>query len=153
MDPITPSLAIPISNFQQQIQHNMRDLAKNNTSLAYDPKAEEFKKFCRHVYGDNEYAEIVTEEKMYLFLLYQSHRTKRKQGGRRTVTGFDAMDYDQLMSNPQNLNIALGGARIGHEAVTQYYSAVLKVLEGQPFNRLTKSEARSSRVVQLLTMV
>lgn len=148
-----PTLPIPISNYQQQIRNNMKELERDNTSLAYDPKAAEFKKFCRHVYGDNDYSEVVTEEKMYLFLLYQAHRGQRKTGGRRTTTGFNPADYDQVMSDPQNLDISLSGDRIGFEAVTQYYSAVLKVLADQPFNRLTKAEARSSRVVQLLNMV
>ncbi len=148
-----PSAPIPVSIFQQQIRSNMKELSKDNTRLAYDSKAEEFKKFCRHVYGDNDYSEVVTEEKMYLFLLYQSHRGPRKRGGRKPMVGFDPNDYDRVMASPQNLGISVGGERIGFEAVTQYYSAVLKVLDDQSFNRLTKAEVRSSRVVQLLTMV
>ena len=155
---LNPSI-FPMSVYQQSILNTMDSLSRDNTKLAYDPKAEEFKKFCHHIYGmeGQEYCEVVTEEKMYMFLLYQAHRDKRKRGktsaNRDNQHGFNSSDYDSVMGNLSSFDLNRPGQMIGFQALIQYYSAVLKLLDSQTFNRLTREQARSARVKQLLSMV
>ena len=59
----------------------------DNTKLAYDKKELLFVNFCNQMYKDStnygEYPSLVTEEKMFGFLYYQSRRAKTKTGKKK----------------------------------------------------------------------
>ena len=57
----------------------------DNTDIAYHPKIAMFKDFCNVMYKEDnlspgEYSTLVTEEKMFGFLYYQSRRPQKKRG-------------------------------------------------------------------------
>ena len=51
---------------------------KENTAKAYDPKLQEFKDFCDHVYKDVDVEKryIVNHDRLYKFLFYHIFRNK-----------------------------------------------------------------------------
>jgi hypothetical protein len=59
------------------------DITPHNTKLADGPKMKEFKAFCKALYAPLAFLEAVDEEKLFIFLLYQSFRPKQKQKKRR----------------------------------------------------------------------
>lgn len=141
-----------ISAIEDAVNAQMTELSKDNTQKAYGNKGKEFLQFCRELYArEGDMATMVSEEKLYLFLYYQAHRKKRKQGARVAAT-FNLADYQQVMGQPTD-SITLASDVVGYDCVNQYYSAVLKVLESQErYNHLRKVDIRSSRVVRLLTL-
>ena len=69
--------------YHAQSQRVLRDSSLDqvvNTNRAYDPKMLEFKQFCSSLYGDDPSAQIVDEEKAFVFLFYQAYREKKSTG-------------------------------------------------------------------------
>ena len=65
--------------FHAQSQQVIRESKSNkvgNTNRAYDPKMLEFRQFCVSLYGNDYLAQIVTEERNFVFLFYQAYREK-----------------------------------------------------------------------------
>ena len=106
-----------------------------NTSLAYDPKEEEWRQYCRHVYPHNRTAEILNKDRVYRFLFYQCFREMKKRGGRRGggrwAQVFDTESYDSLMrsvdTGADQLATPCPRKGLAHQAIAQY-KAVLKNL-------------------------
>ena len=75
----------------------------DNTALAYDPKEEEWRQFCAHVYKNDSTAIILNGDRVYRFLFYQCFRELKKRGGKkgggRWSVVFDTTDYDQLIKS------------------------------------------------------
>ena len=55
-----------------------RDYVKDNTRRAYDSKQIEFREYCEYVHGKEDHPLTITEIKVYGFMLYQCHRTKKR---------------------------------------------------------------------------
>jgi hypothetical protein len=81
------------------VHHQSKGNRPENTSDAYDPKVREFKGYCDALYPHHgaEIRHLVTPDKVYNFLFYQSHREKRKPGrlkkgqvpeGKFSMTGY-----------------------------------------------------------------
>ena len=76
---------------------------KENTTKAYDPKAQEYYSFCNYRYSSvfegTRYT--VTTDKVLEFLFYQAMRPKYNRGGkkRRDNHGFDKDDYEAVVTS------------------------------------------------------
>jgi hypothetical protein len=64
------------------VHHQSKGNRPENTSDAYDPKVKEFKGYCDALYPNHgpDIRHLVTPDKVYNFLFYQSHREKQKPG-------------------------------------------------------------------------
>jgi hypothetical protein len=126
---------------QQQMQ-NRRD----NTSIAYDPKVLEFKRYCDCQYPhEPEFVRhLVSPDKVYNFMFYQAHRDKRKPGRQKRdapVSEFGAFsnhDYDSVIGRyvgkpcsewvqPKN--------PLGYQQVNTYKSSLIELHKEQVANR------------------
>ena len=66
------------------INNQTKKAGQDNTALAYDSKVIEFKQCCHSVFSSQgALAEIVTEDKAFGFILYNSYREKIKSKGRK----------------------------------------------------------------------
>ena len=74
----------------------------DNTAIAMDPKKEEWMHFCDAMYPSDLYRHLVTHEKAYTFLCYQSFRELKKRGGNKAhLQGsifFNHDDYKAVMA-------------------------------------------------------
>ena len=153
--------------YHAQSQRVLRDSSLDqvvNTNRAYDPKMLEFKQFCSSLYGDDPSAQIVDEEKAFVFLFYQAYREKKSTGKRlscsdRNTMRFDRKDYDQVMRSVAD-NGAEEDCRIGNvlgfDMVNQYRCAIKKVLRhqrDQGLNKLKKDDIDSERIDRLMENV
>jgi hypothetical protein len=70
------------SDLTRAVHHETRKTRPDNTSIAYDPKVEEFRGYCDSLYNHlgAEVRYQVTPDKVYNFIFYQSHREKKKPG-------------------------------------------------------------------------
>ena len=68
--------------------------AKQNTRFAYNPKSSEFRQFCDYKYKNlpKEKRYHIDNEKVYMFMWYQSFREKKPQGGKKRKYGEETMD-------------------------------------------------------------
>jgi hypothetical protein len=90
-----------------------------NTKKAYGVKVKEFLAFCEEIFTSNDPAlpsTIVTEEKLFAFLFYQSRRPVRKQGKKRQSV-FDKKDYSKYRQDPS----LIATKPVGHSCISQYY--------------------------------
>lgn len=95
----------------QQSMQEMKLLTRPaNTQKAYDPKALEYWQFCDFHYLTEEAAlcYILTTEKVYAFMWYQSLReTKQGKKARKEADGvmvhFNAMEYEEVMTREKML--------------------------------------------------
>lgn len=81
-----------IAAMEQSVLNTTRDTRPANTTLAYEGKQAEFVEFCRYLFPSQSPAlqELVTDDKLYMFLWYQSLRGKRKPGKKRRSNGNEA---------------------------------------------------------------
>ena len=84
-----------------------------NTKKAYEPKLKEFIAFCDEKFRGSSFPRQVTEEKVFAFMYFQSHRKKKRGGKKRpkcelendgengtnaTSSGtFDVAEFDKIM--------------------------------------------------------
>jgi hypothetical protein len=112
---------------------------------------------------------VVNEEKLFLFLFYQSYRSKKKSGGgkrqsdgTRLAQEFDPADYDKVWSEFGTPQLAEGATApdpenpLGFSMVNQYKAAVRKLYDEQRImcaNSLLWEQVCTPRVHELMTMV
>ena len=83
---------------QQWVSSMLRLTSKPNTKAAYDPKGSEFLEFCSALYSNQH----IDFEKIYRFLFYVSHRSKRRRGRKKagsagqSASRFDEAEYHQV---------------------------------------------------------
>ena len=85
-----------------------RDYVKDNTRRAYDSKQIEFREYCEYVHGKDDHPLTITEIKVYGFMLYQCHRTKKRGKGVKWINGtprFRPDDYDNVMKSINSGNV------------------------------------------------
>ena len=140
----------------QQVLQDDHDGTPENTTRAYKPKANKWVAYCDHTCGadHNILAHVskylVTEEKFFGFLFYQSRRSKRPAG--KQVL-FCTIEYNDVMANAEAIATE---PRIGWSAMNQYRCSILKIYQGQldnNANNLTKQHLLSNRVMKLLNNV
>jgi hypothetical protein len=114
---------------------------KKNTFLAYNRKAEEFKAFCNKLYSNDAYPTLVTEEKVFGFLYYQSHRTPKTRGrSTETREAFDYAEYERIMADHSLGPVSQAQALfVGYDVINQYLCAILKLWKSQVFMLLNRS--------------
>jgi hypothetical protein len=104
-----PALGLPSVETTQQplcLQEAVFAMAADdrpaNTAKAMDPKKEEWMQFCDYRYPRDPYRHVVTAEKAYDFMVYQSFRELKKPGGDRALLAqlqfFDVDAYNNVMS-------------------------------------------------------
>ena len=126
-------------SYHQKSQRVLRDSALDkvaNTNRAYEPKMNEFKQFCANVYGNDDYAQTVTEDKSFAVSFYHGYRNKISKSS-LSCTGdefvrFDRNEYDKvvLTANQDGDNDNIGNI-IGLDMVNQYWCAVKIILRHQ----------------------
>jgi Centromere DNA-binding protein complex CBF3 subunit, domain 2 len=103
---LSPAAASQPVNLQQCVLAMAEDDRPENTAKAMDPKKEEWMQFCDYVYSRDPYRHVVTAEKAYNFMVYQSFRELKKPGGDRAALSqlifFDRQAYDKVMSQFQS---------------------------------------------------
>ena len=74
-----------IGAMQQTVFNIDQETRPVNTMLAYEGKQAKFVEFCRYIFPSESPAlqELVTADKLYMFLWYQSLRGKRKPGKKK----------------------------------------------------------------------
>ena len=127
----------------RMIQEQRTKDKRKNTSLAYDPKGNEFLSFCRQKYPAQPFPELVTEEKLFIFLYYQSYRGARKRGRRKGTRASNeeneaeaeeifSLEHFEYIINQNGEQITQAESSfVGYDTVNQYYSAILKIWEFQ----------------------
>ena len=81
------------------ISNQTKKQGQDNTALAYNSKMIEFKQYCHSVYAsEGALAEVITAEKAFGFILYNSFRQKikpneRKKRGDDSVVRFSQVEY------------------------------------------------------------
>ena len=114
----------------RQVLQDDHDGTPANTARAYDPKAKEWVNYCDHTYHANgsEVAHtskyLVTEEKFFGFLFYQSRRPKRSPG--KPVI-FNGEEYNEYISDPS----LIAKNPVGWSCINQYRSAVMLIFQNQ----------------------
>jgi hypothetical protein len=53
---------------------------RKNTALAFDPKEQEYREFCDHVYPHDSYRYTINSDKCYKFMFYTAFRDKKATG-------------------------------------------------------------------------
>jgi hypothetical protein len=73
--------SVAIDNASHLIAQTNLQNRRENTAKAYDPKKKEFLDFCDHrfAYLPLTNRHVVNEEKLFLFLFYQSYRSKKRE--------------------------------------------------------------------------
>ena len=90
------------SKDKSPINEIARDYIKDNNRRAYDSKQIEFIEYCKHVYAKHDDWETITDTKVYGFILYQCHRTTKKDQGEKWKGGtprFRSHDYDKVLES------------------------------------------------------
>lgn len=145
-----------------------------NTTAAYVPKKAEFRGFCEAVWSGTPYPFLVTEEKMFGFLYYNSYRShydkkKRKRDGAILYSGFEKDDYLKVMAirtshesdgtpmeDVETAARSSNGKMIGISAFKQYEAAVLEIHQHQVdhnSSNVTREQLKSRRVKELKSLV
>lgn len=145
----------PYAAHSQRLLEEVAQTRPANTLTAYEPKAKEFIDFCNEKYADRgaPYAELVSEEKVFAYLLYQAHRKKGK-GGKGRNRKFDAVDFELVLRDFENGKVF--NDVVGYDVLNQSLSSILKLWKYQSdmgANSLRKDEIRSTRVNELLNHV
>jgi hypothetical protein len=129
-------------------QTNMQN-RKKNTALAYDPKCEEFYRFCD--YHSKHHPEAlrytVNANRLFAFLTYHAFREQRQRGGKKGRKNeddenrnaeFDPQEYDRIIATYGALDLTNADVTIpdpanpiGADAMNTYKSAVRKIWESQ----------------------
>ena len=142
---------------QQWIDRMIQAIAKPNTKLAYEPKQTEFLEFCDEMYGTEQVPRHVKFEKVYKFLFYVSHRSKRKRGkktGERNGNAyFNVAEFDEVWNfrrgtttlsrsepvenAPHRLFEELPTDAPGWNVFLQYRAAIKKLHDNNLKNKLT----------------
>jgi hypothetical protein len=129
------------------VHHQSKGNRPENTSDAYDPKVKEFKGYCDALYPNHgpDIRHLVTPDKVYNFLFYQSHREKRKPGrlkrgevpegifsltGYRTVVGRYAGKSSEEWVAPSN--------PVQIQQVNTYKSSLMGLHKEQVANKANK---------------
>ena len=113
-----------------------------NTKLAYEPKINEFKSFCRFAFGSHGAQDlyVITNEKVRYFMFYQCFRNKRQQGKTRSAaeeedSRFDPADFTAVITKYGSIsdrsNIPDPENPLGFDQVNTYKAALLKLFERQ----------------------
>ena len=95
---------------QQTVFNIDQETRPVNTMLAYEGKQAEFVEFCRYIFPSESPAlvqELVTADKLYMFLWYQSLRGKHKPGKKkRHSNGNEAQQQGEEHScfDPEDYN-------------------------------------------------
>ena len=66
---------------EAKINANAKELCKENTRRAYEPKQKEFLEYCRHKFRNDDNSDLITFEKVFGFMIYQCYRTKKDKNG------------------------------------------------------------------------
>ena len=71
-----------------------------NTLLAIDTKILEYFQFCEYAFPHQRYREVLSYEKVYRFMFYQSFRPQKKKGGTKKLLEdgcrFDKEVYERV---------------------------------------------------------
>ena len=84
------------------INNQTQKAGQDNTALAYGSKIIEFKQYCHSVFSSlGVYAELVTEDKAFGFVLYNAYREKiqskgRKKRGDNSIVRFSRENYNAV---------------------------------------------------------
>jgi len=122
-----------LKNAVQEIGDKARP---TNSQKAMDPKKEEWMQYCDCIFPSDPYRYIVSAEKCYKFMCYQSFRETKKRGGEKLLLNqckyFDYDNYKAVMSEFQSEDGAVSKYPspknpIGY-SVFQSYKAALKQL-------------------------
>ena len=83
---------------EAKINANAKELCKENTRRAYDPKQIEFLEYCRHIFSHEDNCDFITVENVFGFMIYQCYRTK-KDKGKYWVSGsrFRLDEYNEVI--------------------------------------------------------
>ena len=149
----------------RQVQQDDNNGIPFNTQLAFGQKGEEFLEYCTSIFSCCGYStQIVTEEKVFGFLFYQSYRMQRKRGCKKRQVQTKNFNVDNYHTVMAKYNSNKGAAcepmletdPVGYDTVNQYYCSILKILQhqrSQNANNLTKEHLCTDRVAQLLCVV
>jgi hypothetical protein len=72
-----------------------------NTAKCHSPKIHEYFEYCDAIYPDDPYKYILTSEKVFWFMFYQSFRDLKPRGGkkRQMKRNFDIEGYNAVLAN------------------------------------------------------
>jgi hypothetical protein len=91
-----------MGNLRATVDVYMNNLRKDNTQKAYEPKVNEYKDYCDHVFWFNDATVryTVTSETLYRFMFYHVFRDKKPSLGKKRgeLSSFDRADYDRVVS-------------------------------------------------------
>ena len=151
------------------VKHDAREQEKfTNTKRCYDPKKLEFLQFCKSVFSDEENPELVTEQKVFIFLFYQAYRSKKKKKRKtstsQSVLHFSRALFDTVMTkyNISDDPIILTDADmdvgnvVGFDMVNQYLCAIRHISTDQcddGINTITNIDINSTRVKRLMNNI
>ena len=139
---------------RETILHMHHDQKAENTKKAYSGKEKEWTAFCDHVYGsiDRPQRYVVNSESSYTFIIYQSFRSQRRRGGKRSGTdgdsnGFSPQDYERVMSSFSGMsNVATDFRRVPEpenplqrQAISQYKAVLRQLWMGQVARKETNT--------------
>lgn len=91
---------------EQAVQAVRRVYRVESANVLYDSKTQEYFNFCDYVYPNQPYGKVLTADKVYKFMFYQSFREQKQRGGPRgTVESrnrFDDVAYDRILLQYQS---------------------------------------------------
>ena len=152
----------------------MNNLQKDNTKKAYEPKVNEYKDYCDHVFWfhDVMVRYTVTSESLYRFLFYHVFRDKKQSLGKKrgALSAFDRVDYERVVSRYTSVLCSVESNLsdsvptdipdpqnpLGYDQINTYRSAVKGYYEAQceyHANRNRWEDINTPSVKKLLNIV
>jgi hypothetical protein len=132
------------SGLENAVRGMIDAMRPENTSQAYDGKAEEFVEYCIALYDEGPYRYVIDAHKVYDFMFYQAMRTKRKRGGKSGKRlEFNLEDYEMVkakysawLSNPLTPPEEPANP-IGNSCFVQYQQAIRTLFCTHVADRMT----------------
>ena len=120
---------------------------QTSTNL-WDSKEREFFAFCDSIFATDQYKYLLTDEKVYRFMFYNTFRSKKKTGGRRkrgtaAAAPFILNDYEEVMSEysaffltpVEGQDIPEPANPLGESAFAQYRASLQHIYQSQVDNK------------------
>ena len=140
---------------EAKINANAKELCKENTRRAYEPKQKEFLEYCHHKFRNDDNSELITFEKVFGFMIYQCYRTKKDK---KWVSGsrFRIADFNEVIGRVNLESEEIKTNLLDFNMINQYYCAIKDLLLTQNKendNPLCKADLMTMKMKKLFTIV
>ena len=138
--PEAPAVGTRKANLHQAVLDLEANNRPENTALAMDPKKEEWMQYCDCKYSKDPLRYIVTADKLYDFMCYQSFRERKPPGGNKALLSrsiyFDEADYNKVMGQfdtqgGKTVSTPKPTKPVGYQAFNSYKAAIKQLYHDQ----------------------